>query len=106
VNIREGCKPPVCRISGEKENPMASILLAMGFLKSVDKKDARFRREHKTIIKKKAPNAICVSRLSTGTPDAIRTHDLQSRSLTLYPAELRAHNGYSNTIPKTEGKIK
>ena len=27
----------------------------------------------------------------SGTPDAIRTHDLQSRSLTLYPAELRAH---------------
>ena len=27
---------------------------------------------------------------SFGTPDAIRTHDLQSRSLTLYPAELRA----------------
>ena len=26
-----------------------------------------------------------------GTPDAIRTHDLQSRSLTLYPTELRAH---------------
>ena len=26
-----------------------------------------------------------------GTPDAIRTHDLQSRSLTLYPAELQAH---------------
>lgn len=25
------------------------------------------------------------------TPDAIRTHDLQSRSLTLYPAELQAH---------------
>ena len=25
-----------------------------------------------------------------GTPDAIRTHDLQSRSLTLYPAELQA----------------
>ena len=24
-------------------------------------------------------------------PDAIRTHDLQSRSLTLYPAELQAH---------------
>lgn len=24
-------------------------------------------------------------------PDAIRTHDLQSRSLTLYPAELMAH---------------
>ena len=28
-----------------------------------------------------------------GTPGAIRTHDLQSRSLTLYPAELRAHMG-------------
>ena len=28
-----------------------------------------------------------------GTPDAIRTHDLQSRSLTLYPAELQAHMG-------------
>ena len=27
----------------------------------------------------------------SGTPGAIRTHDLQSRSLTLYPAELRAH---------------
>ena len=26
-----------------------------------------------------------------GMPDAIRTHDLQSRSLTLYPAELQAH---------------
>ena len=27
-------------------------------------------------------------------PDAIRTHDLQSRSLTLYPAELRTHIDY------------
>lgn len=26
-----------------------------------------------------------------GTPDAIRTHGLQSRSLTLYPTELQAH---------------
>ena len=25
-----------------------------------------------------------------GMPDAIRTHDLQSRSLTLYPTELQA----------------
>ena len=33
------------------------------------------------------------SKLSTisGLPDGIRTHDLQSRSLTLYPAELQAH---------------
>ena len=30
---------------------------------------------------------------SYGTPDAIRTHGLQSRSLSLYPAELRAHIG-------------
>ena len=29
--------------------------------------------------------------LSFGTPDWIRTSDLQSRSLTLYPTELRAH---------------
>ena len=29
--------------------------------------------------------------LFRGMPDGIRTHDLQSRSLTLYPAELRAH---------------
>ena len=27
-----------------------------------------------------------------GTPGAIRTHDLQYRKLTLYPAELRVHN--------------
>ncbi len=27
-----------------------------------------------------------------GTPGAVRTHGLQSRSLTLYPAELRALN--------------
>jgi hypothetical protein len=26
-----------------------------------------------------------------GTPGAIRTHDLQYRKLTLYPAELRVH---------------
>ena len=33
----------------------------------------------------------------TGTPDAIRTHDLQSRSLTLYPAELRARIHFFHT---------
>ena len=32
-----------------------------------------------------------------GTPDAIRTHDLQSRSLTLYPAELQAHIGKTSS---------
>ena len=29
-----------------------------------------------------------------GMPDAIRTHGLQSRSLTLYPAELRVRVGH------------
>ncbi len=29
--------------------------------------------------------------VGNGMPDAIRTHDLQSRSLTLYPTELQAH---------------
>ena len=33
-----------------------------------------------------------------GMPDAIRTHDLQSRSLTLYPAELQAHINPRNII--------
>ena len=32
-----------------------------------------------------------VQSFSFGTPDWIRTSDLQSRSLTLYPTELRAH---------------
>ena len=31
-----------------------------------------------------------------GTPDTIRTCDLQSRSLSLYPAELRAHVAFQN----------
>lgn len=33
----------------------------------------------------------CEKTVSIGTPGAIRTHGLQSRSLTLYPTELRAH---------------
>ena len=37
--------------------------------------------------KKKPPDG----KSGGGMPDAIRTHDLQSRSLTLYPTELRAH---------------
>ena len=32
-----------------------------------------------------------------GTPDWIRTSGLQSRSLSLYPAELRAHMGQRET---------
>ena len=39
--------------------------------------------------RKETPTAIFA--MGGGMPDAIRTHDLQSRSLTLYPTELRAH---------------
>lgn len=40
------------------------------------KKDANYKRAHKTIDKNKAPHANCVSRLSTGTPGWIRTSGL------------------------------
>ena len=33
-----------------------------------------------------------------GAPDEIRTHDLPSRRLTLYPAELQAHINITQTI--------
>ena len=39
---------------------------------------------------KKGANAL----FSSGEPGAIRTRGLQSRSLTLYPAELRVHNTF------------
>ena len=42
---------------------------------------------------KKALKPLRFKAFPIGTPDAIRTHDLQSRSLTLYPAELRARTG-------------
>ena len=42
-------------------------------------------------IKKTTGNSSRITDRKPGTPDAIRTHDLQSRSLTLYPAELQAH---------------
>ena len=41
---------------------------------------------------------------ASGTPDWIRTSDLQSRSLTLYPTELRARG--EDILPQTRGKIK
>ena len=41
--------------------------------------------------RKKVVDFLSKSTTLFGTPDGIRTHDLQSRSLTLYPAELRAH---------------
>ena len=61
------------------------------FLGSIDKINTRYKRGHKTTNKTKTSNATCASRFSTGTPGALRTHGLQSRSLTLYPTELRAH---------------
>ena len=39
--------------------------------------------------KTKSPVTATITGLFVGTPDRIRTCDLQSRSLTLYPAELR-----------------
>ena len=42
----------------------------------------------------KALKQDCFSAFS-GTPDTIRTCDLQSRSLSLYPAELRAHINFA-----------
>ena len=42
------------------------------------------------IRNEKTPSRTIRSPRRRGTPDAIRTHDLQSRSLTLYPTELRA----------------
>ena len=35
-----------------------------------------------------------LGRPSFGTADGIRTHDLQSRSLALYPAELQPHTAF------------
>ena len=40
---------------------------------------------------KRKETPITIFAMGGGMPDAIRTHDLQSRSLTLYPTELRAH---------------
>ena len=43
-----------------------------------------------------------------GTADGIRTHDLQSRSLALYPAELQPHFSkwyYSKAGLKSKGKL-
>ena len=40
---------------------------------------------------KKIPQPLANQGIAGSTPDWIRTSDLQSRSLTLYPTELRAH---------------
>ena len=41
---------------------------------------------------KKSPEPRKIPGIFRGTPDWIRTSDLQSRSLTLYPTELRARS--------------
>ena len=42
--------------------------------------------------KRKIPQPFDLPRFAGSTPDWIRTSDLQSRSLTLYPTELRARS--------------
>ena len=54
------------------------------------KEEQRSERAPTIILKEKSSEQAIRSLLRRGTPDAIRTHDLQSRSLTLYPAELQA----------------
>ena len=75
----------------------------------------QFRRGRKTrqiasFIKLKTAQQYILERFCYGTPDAIRTHDLQSRSLTLYPAELQAqimvtHRGFEPLLPPWEGGV-
>ena len=55
------------------------------------------RRGQRKCNKKKTCGARNAHR-RCGMPDAIRTHDLQSRSLTLYPTELRAHKRNNSFI--------
>ena len=51
-----------------------------------------YRKSYKRFISmKKRHFSLSKNVFFSGTPDAIRTHDLQSRSLTLYPTELQAH---------------
>ena len=45
-----------------------------------------------------------MQRLRVCMPGRIRTCDLQSRSLTLYPAELRALNGWYDITPAMESQ--
>ena len=52
---------------------------------------------HISLFIKKRQAAVVACRFF-GTPDGIRTHDLQSRSLTLYPAELRAHISFARIL--------
>ena len=50
------------------------------------------RSEYNNTLTRKALETQSFQGLLDGTPGAIRTHGLQSRSLTLYPTELRARN--------------
>ena len=63
-------------------------------------------KSRKTLINQRKNRLSAV--LSFGTPGAIRTHGLQSRSLTLYPTELRARRLFCslNIIPRSGGSVK
>ena len=47
-------------------------------------------KEYVLLKSKEKPQPLDLQELAVSTPGAIRTHGLQSRSLTLYPTELRA----------------
>lgn len=51
-------------------------------------------------LHKETPENLLFTGVS-GVPERIRTFDLQSRSLSLYPAELRVHDNYLNVYITT-----
>ena len=63
-------------------------------------------KSRKTLINQRKNRLSAV--LSFGTPGAIRTHGLQSRSLTLYPTELRARRLFCSLhiIPRSRHSVK
>ena len=75
---------------------MSSLsLMLFGVLKS---------RASKAVACKEKDNSLASKLLSYyGTADGIRTHDLQSRSLALYPAELQPQIGIKERIAFTPG---
>ena len=62
------------------------------------KEERRSEWETALALKKKTPSRTIRSPRRRGTADGIRTHDLQSRSLALYPAELRPHILFAPTL--------
>ena len=73
-------------------------------LNELRRQNEELKQREYALTLKKSEQAI-QGLLRPGTPDGIRTHDLQSRSLTLYPAELRAHLRFS-IIANTAAAVK